>query len=343
MARLADWPQVESKVHFPGQWLFLIIGSVFVVAGTTVFFVIAEAEPPGLPVWVARFGPTLYAALGAIVLAACIYRRVSPVSVQHAPADALPELSREPVIREGSVVYGRATYELAEEPQRWHFRPARRHRRNDLVFLVGFGVPFLTVFAALLSWVLHERMDVGDWHSAILLAVVATLLTGGSALAGIGTLMRAAHRSLGSLSIPRHGADLELQLPAPTHPDQVDLIAGLGRAFVGESNWRHLTIPREQVVAVQLCPWRYALKSNNRTTHTWAVQGVLVIEGSGDERYERLPMVLTSDHGAAARLMQRLAATLEVPYLFYADAEGWQAERRAAKTRPPIRSGGVLS
>jgi hypothetical protein len=53
--------------------------------------------------------------------------------------------------------------------------------------------------------------------------------------------------------------------------------------------------------------------------------------------------LLTSDFVEAARLMQRLAETLKVPYLFCADGEGWKAEEIRSKSRPPLGAGGILS
>ena len=46
--------------------------------------------------------------------------------------------------------------------------------------------------------------------------------------------------------------------------------------------------------------------------------------------YSRQPVLLTSDFVGAARLMQRLAMALDVPYLFCADAEVWKAENNRA-------------
>jgi hypothetical protein len=40
--------------------------------------------------------------------------------------------------------------------------------------------------------------------------------------------------------------------------------------------------------------------------------------------------------------VQQPAAILGVPYLFGADAEGWNAERRRAAQRPPLKFGGSL-
>jgi hypothetical protein len=57
----------------------------------------------------------------------------------------------------------------------------------------------------------------------------------------------------------------------------------------------------------------------------------------------KLGVLLTNDFVGAARLMQRLAHTLHVPYLFFADATGWKAEAIRAKDRPPLRIGGSQS
>jgi hypothetical protein len=57
----------------------------------------------------------------------------------------------------------------------------------------------------------------------------------------------------------------------------------------------------------------------------------------GEGSYRRLPILLTSDFAGAAQLMEQLAATLRVPYLYCADADGWRTEARSATKRPPLR------
>jgi hypothetical protein len=74
---------------------------------------------------------------------------------------------------------------------------------------------------------------------------------------------------------------------------------------------------------------------------TWAVQGLLVLASREEAVYRRLPILLTGDSVGAARLMQRLAYALHVPYLFCADAEGWRAETMRANGRPALRVGGI--
>ena len=75
----------------------------------------------------------------------------------------------------------------------------------------------------------------------------------------------------------------------------------------------------------------------------WAAQGVLVLKSSERAGYLRLPMLLTGDFARTARLMQKLAQALSVPYMFCADAAGCKAEAMRAKNRPPLRAGGWQS
>lgn len=156
-------------------------------------------------------------------------------------------------------------------------------------------------------------------------------------------VMRSGYRRLARLTIPRNGNELELDSSAEPNLEKADLRQGLEWIFLGETKRQRLTLPRELVGAVQLCPWKFVVASSGGRQITWAVQGLLVLASSEEAVYHRLPILLTSDFGGAARLMQRLALTLNVPYLFCADAEGWQAEEIRAKTRPPLRAGGSQS
>ena len=49
--------------------------------------------------------------------------------------------------------------------------------------------------------------------------------------------------------------------------------------------------------------------------------------------------MLTCDFVGAARLMERLAGILRVPYLFRGGVAGWEAELAIAKTRPRLAAG----
>jgi len=333
-----DWPQVESEVHRPGRWLALSVGTLFLLIGGVGISTIGNLVPPGVPLWIAKLGTVVFALLGGVVLAWAVGSIILPARVYHAAADVLPNVPKAPVIREGSVVHGRLTHELWEDAQGWQFRPAEVIRRNDRGFLLGFGVPFLTAFSVFLAWVAHSRWNFG-WPLSVVCGTVITLVGGGSTFLLIGMMMRSGNRRLSRLTIPRHGDNLELDSSEEINPAKVDLAEGLKWLFQRGSKRQRLAIPRELVTAVQLCPWKFAVTEGIGQQITWAVQGLLVLACPGEETYCRLPLMLTSDFVGAARLMGRLASTINVPYLFCADAEGWKAEELRARERTPLRIG----
>jgi hypothetical protein len=336
VTRVPDWQDAESEVYLPGRWLGCRVGIYFLLAGAIAFVCIGGGVPPGIPLWIAKFATAVFALLGGAVAARCIADMISPVWVRHAAPAVLPDVPTEPVILEGSVVHGRLTHELVEESDGWQFRPARQNWRKDLILLLGFGIPLSILFSGILSWFFRSQLNVASWPVSILGGICATAVFVGSTFSLIGMIMRAGYRRLCWLSIPRNGDSLQLDSPQAPGPEKADLAEGLNWVFLGEAKRQRLTIPRELVAAVQLCPWELALSSER----TWAVQGSLVLTRSADAGYSRQPVLLTGDFVGAARLMQRLAMALHVPYLFCADAEGWKAEMNRAKKRRPLRVGG---
>jgi hypothetical protein len=180
-------------------------------------------------------------------------------------------------------------------------------------------------------------MDQG-WAAAIVPAVALTLGCGGTAFYLMGSMSRASYRRLCHLRIPSHGP-LELDAPEPIDVERADLAAGFAWAFVGDTRRHRLTIPREALKAVQLCPWKYACGE----TVTCAVQGLLVLRRTDEAVCRRVPILLTGDFVNAARLVRQLADVLGVPYGFNADAAGWKAEAARSRGRPPQQVGGVMS
>lgn len=297
----------------------------------------------GVPNWIVALGAGIFAAFGAIILAIGIRNVTDPVCVRHATLDTFPDVSSEPLLREGSVVHGRLTHELTQGNQAWQFQPQKKHWRNDKRVLLGFGIPFLTMFSGVMSWIIQHEVNALGWPASIACGISITLLCGGSALLLIGLFLRASYRRLCWLNIPKNGNDLELDAPEEVDLGETDLAAAVKWLSIREINRHRLTIPRRLIRAVQLCPWKFTLGNSAGKSTTWAVQGSLVLKSPAEDTCCRIPLLLTSDFAGAAGLMQRLAATLDVPYLFYADAAGWQAEETAARQRPPMRIGGMQS
>ena len=327
-------------MHEPGSWLLAFFGGLFLLAGMAGFFTLGANLPPGLRLWGLRAATAIFALLGGVALAAGVARLVRTVRVRHAADGVLADVPREPVLWEGSVVHGRLTHELAEDTAGWEFRTRESLWRSDRRFLWGFGLPFLTMFAAGLSWVFfRDRMDRG-WATAIVPAVVMTLAGGGTAFVLMGLMARAGYRRLCHLRIPANGP-LELDAPEQIDAERADPVTALKWVFVGDTRRHRLTIPREMVQAVQLCPWKYDCGEHDREV-TWAAQGLLVLRPADGTAYRRVPILLTGDFVGAARLVGQLADVLGVPYLFDADTAGWKAEAARARGRPPLRVGGAL-
>ena len=343
MSETAGWQEMESAVSCPGRWLVLSVGALFLLIGAIGFFTIGGVAPPGIPFWVAKVGTAIVALLGGVALAWVVRNAISPVHVRHAALEVLPNVPREPVIQEGSVVHGRLTHELCEDAQGWRLGPIERLWRDDKRLLFGFGIPFLVFFSGFLTWAIHDQLKFAGWPVSAICGIMATVVCGGSVFSIIGLMMRSGYRRLSTLTIPRNGTELTLDSPEAPELANADLTEGLKWLFLGETKRHRLTIPREQVAAVQLCPWKFVVGQSGPRHITWAVQGLLVLGCSDEAVYYRLPILLTSDFVGAARLMQRLALSLNVPYLFSADAEGWKTERIRAQKRPPLRAGGSQS
>ena len=340
---MAGWQEVESQVHWPGRWLILAVGLPFLLFGATGFVLIPPAQPPGLPAWIARLGTAVFGLMGAVGCVAALRSKIWPTHIRHAAAECLPNVPNDPVVRDGLVVHGRLTHELVRDSDRWLFRPDERLWRFDRRFLLGFGVPSLTIFVGMSSWILHTQEKLGSWPICIACASIITFICGGPVFVLAGMMKSTAYRRLCILTIPLNGDVLELDAPPDLDPNRTDLATGLNWIFVGDSKRQQLRIPRGLVKAVQLCPWKYMAGSRNEKTITWAVQGLLVLGETTEAIVHRQPILLTSDYTGAAQLLKDLASALGVPYLFGGDAKGWKAETRRAAARPPLKVGGMMT
>lgn len=339
MTEIRNWQVIESQVYWPESWFFGLVGVIFLSLGTFGLLAGIGSAPPEIPGWMPKAFWATFALLGAIPLTQLLTRKVRPVRVRHA---MLPDVPSEPVLLEDSIVSDHWTYELIEEPEGWQFCPNRLQLRKIRCFLLGFGIPFLILFAAILSWGLHRENLLPDWPLAILCGTSITAFTGGTAFLIIGLLFRMEFRKCCSLNISRNGGELELQVPRTIDLASLNLEGELNWPLSEDDGYRRLQIPREAVVAVQLCPWKVAIKSKHEWTTTWAVQGILVLRPAAEEHYRRVPILLTSDFFGVPGHLAQLAEVLQVPFLFHADKPGWNAELARAWHRPPLKSGGFL-
>ena len=319
----ARWQENESRVQEPGLWVGLVVGAVFVGLGLWLALA-GPREKPHQPTWFAEAFGAAFVCLGALVLLLALSRFLRPLYVRHAPADILPGVPVEPLLVADPDPYliGQG---LVRTENGWLLRPPPLHLTLLKIFLFGFGIPFLLFFVFLVCPEFYSHMPVKNWPAVSLAAAFLTAF-GGTCLYLLFTSLCGADRSALGLNIPDNEADLELNLPCAS--------AGIPREQV--------TISRSTVVAVQLCPWEY-LSSGSDPERQRVVQGLLVLRPSGEVEYQRILLFVTIDFRTAARLLERLAETLEVPFLFHADREGWNEESRRAQARPPLRAGGVVS
>jgi hypothetical protein len=318
----SKWPEVESEVHRPTRLLMVFLGIPFLLTGTVAFVAFGGNAHAGMPRWLVMLLAGATTIIGAIPLVWGTITSIFPAYVRHAAFDVMPDVPTEPVTGGGSSIHGSAPHKLVEDAQGWQLRPVGRLLTFDQLFMLGFGIPFLALCATLTAWEIHGRFDV-SWLPAALLATTAVAVCGGPVIFLASAVVYSSYQFLCRLSIPHDEGDLLLDCPRDPDLGENDLMAGLKWKFVEEKDDRQqLTIPRQRVAAVQLCPWKY----KSRSMVTWAVQGSVVMTSKNGGKYDRLPIVLTSDFVGAARLMQRVANVLQVPYLFCADKEGWQAE-----------------
>lgn len=332
-----DWAEVESRVHRPARGMLLAAGALFLAFGLIALLSYDRgASSISDRAYVVALGGIFFL-IGCVVFTAAA--TTSAVYIRHAAAEVLANVPREPVLVEGANVHGRLTHELVETTDGWHFRPASRNWRNDRRFLLGFGVPFLLFAAGVLSWFLHRDGTARNWPLAILTGGFITVSIGGTVFWVMAAMLRWSYGRLPSLVIARGGEALAYEGPMPVDHNRDWLKYG----FAGNPERQQLSIPRARLAAVQLCPWKFVMGGTHDRSITWAVQGLLVLSSDEQEHFQRLPILLSSDSSGAAQLMRRLADVLAVPYLFHADAAGWQDEEARAKTRRPLHSGGIVS
>ncbi len=279
---------IHSVVHRPGMWLGILGGSVFTAMGVAMMIAAWRNPPEGCPIWVLQIVAGIFTLLGATLMgwsAVAIFR---PVQIRHDSCEVLPNIPCSPVLQEGSTVHGRLTHELYETALGHEFRPSVHLWRNCLVFLVTLGIASLSIAVGVIFWVFREEQQIGGWVVSSMAATILVLMIGGTAFVLIGLALRASYRRLSRLSIPRDGDYLELDTEEPAELDHANLTTTIQRLFVGTTNRCRVAIPRDVVVAVQLCPWKFSVSDNRSTTTTWAVQGLLVFSANENEEYRRL-------------------------------------------------------
>jgi hypothetical protein len=321
---MTAWREVESEVYFPNRWVSFAAGWLLVLLGMV----------GAGPVW-----SFLFSTGGGALVVWSIRRIYWPIRIRHASPEVLPAVPNEPVLFDGLCVHYRLKLKLVEDADGWQLQPTSDLSGNDRIFLFGIGIVVLTACAGTISYILHHQQIVA-WPLSILAGVIATLLFGAPIMVLWGMMSRLSYHRLSRMSVARNRDEVVVELSEMPDTTRTDLASALNWAFPKEDKRGHFFVPRSLLRAVQLCPCKYATGTRESTL---AVEGLLVFEGSTPGQYVRLPLVLTTDFDGAARLMQQIAATLDIPYLFGAHQQGWKMESRRAAERPPLKVGGSMT
>lgn len=329
---------VKTRIHEPGLKSGFVITLMLFIVGVIVLFADPFHNAPGIFRWLFYLIPGLFIFLGVAGAIQLGQKIIWPAYIQHTSQELRPDLAWAPVVWEGQHVIGRATHELIQDHEGWKYGLSRKMIFGDKLIVFGFGIPFLIAFAALLSWMFYqnERMPL---PTAIASATAITVFCGGTSLLLIGLLIFGHRGRLCLMSIPNNKSLVEVEFSPKTNP-KTTAITDL---LLGKPERIQLRVRRDQIDAVQLGPWNYVAGDSSEKTRCEAVQGVLVLRDMESDEFQRLPILLTMDYREAAQLMGNLATTLQVPFFFYADAQGWQSELRQTQDRPPLKYGGVSS
>ena len=334
----ARWKETESKVHNPISWFVLVIGAVFLLIGTMCYLARDEIAGAKTPKWFVPSFAAAFALLGGLAIACAIWS-IKTVWIRHAHPDVLPHVPREPKVVDGASARSYMKWELAESSTEWRLRPSRKRLRDQKRFVFGFGLPFMMVFAAGLSWIFHSQHGL-SWLMATFIAIFVTIFCGGLTFGLIYFELHSEYQDLPHVTIPKGKEDLLVESPMGIDTGSIGLTSGCPERVSGNADTEELVIPREIVRGVQLCAWKLVWKGGGDRATTWVVQGMLILGLKEEMGYDRLPILVTDDLVGAARLMQSLGVILDVPYLYCADKESWRTEALRAKLRPPLRHGG---
>jgi hypothetical protein len=331
----ANGSSVESIVHHPASWLVLTAGLIFVGGG---IFIYVGASRQFSPPWPGAVFAACFGGLGAIALLAGLNSILLPKRIRHAPLSSLPGVPTGPVVCEYAAFSGWVRYELESTEGGWELRPSARQWREMRWLWIGFGIFCFLGGMAFLSRIFHDRGEFG-WPGAIVLATIAAYVIVGVTWGLIAEMTRAERRRMTTLTYCEARKELMLETPRFRSSKQDEPAFSGAWTVASEGKRQRLVIPRQLVAAVQLCPWKYRVSSHSEESSSWAVQGVLVLKLQPHRGFERVPMLVTNDYVGAARLMQRAAERLDVPFLFCADADGWAAEDARADDRASRKTG----
>ena len=76
VSQVPDWPEMESALYFPGCWIMVVVGTLFMLPGLLGLL--------AAPLWIPKLGPLAITLFAGFFVTTGEYRSVSPIYVRHA-------------------------------------------------------------------------------------------------------------------------------------------------------------------------------------------------------------------------------------------------------------------
>jgi hypothetical protein len=317
------WPEKESPLTSSSEvktfwWSLAVFFTGIFVLILMVLFQIYLYLPPAGPV------AMILCCFVVFVTSTLVFDHGSdalwPQSIRHAADGVLSDVPNEPLIQEGAYMHSKIRYELINNESNIIFRPipglAQSQKNAGNWFLLVFSIIFLPVFSC--------GLHLSPMQMPPLIAVTATVilmsLTIGPLLAMFYFTTNLFTSQFTTLIVPASGPFAELDVALPLSAPSF------------KTNRQTVSVPRDQIAALQLCPYSFPCGDGRYD----GLQGLLVQKSPNSAGYQRYVLLNCSDKIACSKMMEQLAKYLRVPFLFGADAEGWKEEEKRVKNRPEL-------
>jgi len=331
------WNECTSRVHDPSLVLLFLFATVLLLAGVGCGVLISRSESDSFGQIVGYLIASIVTLFG-VCLFGVAFKRSVPVEIRHAGIDVLPDLSREPICDDPLVYEMSAAfrYEIVQDRDEWRLQPDRKAINNMNRFIYGFLIAFLMSVAGVISWKFVEDGTM-TWPVSLLVTYSVTFFMGALILAFFATIQEFREGKSFVLIIPENKSDI--QIVKQSQRSSTSSRTSSKRTIRSKVRDLHepRTISRDSLCAVQLCAWKQKVIDDGDRVTSLNLQAFLVLKNEIAGGYERIPILVFEEFFESARHMESLSVILDVPFIYCADAESWQAEIHNAKTRPPFR------
>jgi|GEM_PF-4994489 len=312
------WPETETQTNKPNpigdtirSVLTLLIGLIACFCG----WIGGIHQTSAALTFFLMFG--FIALAGAILLLIVWVQDHRPRLLRHATAEVLGDVPKDPVPEQH--LHEALRHEWVEENAGGMLRPLAGVQKaweiRHCCFLTGFWLLLSTVFTVgLLNEPAVPRA----------ISLVAPALV-------VGAIMIIMHDVTAAMIKFTWDDLITLTIPRNRGPLLLDFSVRVSKSDLSRYRSKRLQIPipREKVIAIQLCAYFYqSFEDSSR-----GVQGLLVCKEPDNEGYHRHPLLTCTQIEKSAFLLAKIASHLQVPLLFHADEARFLEEEKRARER----------